>query len=302
MLIFSLLVFVSVTLALAGLYGWWVPSQAQRRVQALAPAAQGASWQASVVRWAGPLAKLSIPEGDGDNSPLRLKFLQAGIRGDDAPLLYFAAKTVLPLGLAALAFLALGRHLAGSDLLLALSSLALLGCYLPNLLLWMRSRARRRQIFEAFPDAADLLLICMEAGLGLDAAMTRVAQELVASSPTLAEELHLTNLEIRAGATRERALQHLALRTGVEEVGQFALMLKQAEKFGTRLGDSLRVYSDDLRHKRMVRAEEAAAKIPTQLLLPMVLFIFPSIIMVVLGPAMIRIVRTLVPMIGGVAG
>lgn len=302
MLIFSLLVFLSVTLAVAGLFWWWVPSQAQRRVQALIPAAAGSSWQATVTRWAGPLAKLSTPEGDWDASPLRLKFLQAGIRSEDAPLFYFAAKTVLPLGLGSLAYLLLGQHLMGWDLLLALSSLALLGCYLPNLLLWLRSRARRRQIFEAFPDAADLLLICMEAGLGLDAAMTRVAQELVASSPALAEELHLSNLEIRAGATRERALQHLAMRTGVEEVGQFALMLKQAEKFGTRIGDSLRVYSDELRHKRMIRAEEAAAKIPTQLLVPLVLFIFPSIIMVVLGPAMIRILRTLLPMMGGDAG
>ncbi len=302
MLMFSLLVFLSVTMALAGLYWWWVPTQAQRRVQALAPTATGSAWQASVARWAGPLAKLSTPEGDWDSSPLRRKFLQAGIRSEDAPLFYFAAKTVLPLGLAALSYVALGQHLSGWDLLLALSSLALLGCYLPNLLLWLRARARRRQIFEAFPDAADLLLICMEAGLGLDAAMTRVAQELVPSSPTLAEELHLCNLEIRAGATRERALQHLALRTGVEEVGQFALMLKQAEKFGTRMGDSLRVYSDELRHKRMVRAEEAAAKIPTKLLVPLVLFIFPSIIMVILGPAMIRILRTLMPMMGGEGG
>ena len=102
-------------------------------------------------------------------------------------------------------------------------------------------------------------------------------------------------------ASRELALQHLALRTGVEEVGQFALMLKQADKFGTSIGDSLRVYSADLRHKRMIRAEEAAAKIPTQLLLPLVLFIFPSIIMVILGPALIRILRTVLPMIGGTA-
>jgi tight adherence protein C len=114
----------------------------------------------------------------------------------------------------------------------------------------------------------------------------------------LADELHLTNLELRAGASREQALRHLALRTGVEEIATFALMLKQADRFGTSIGDSLRVYSDELRHKRMVRAEETAARVPTQMLLPLVLCIFPSIILVVMGPAAIQIGRQLMPMLG----
>ncbi len=300
MSLLPVLVFVSVSLGLLGLYLWWAPSQARRKVQALGPAEAAAGWQETVVRWARPLARLSSPEGDWEDSPLRVRFLQAGIRHEHARAFYFAAKTVLPLGLAALGHLVLlGQALAGLELLLALSSAALLGAYLPNLLLSARVRARRRQVFEQFPDAADLLLICMEAGLGLDAALVRVTQELAPSCPALAEELHLTQLEIRAGASRERAMQHLALRTGVEEVAQFALMLRQAEKFGTGLGAALRVYADELRHKRMVRAEEAAAKIPTQLLLPLVLFIFPSVLMVILGPALIRILRTLVPMMGG---
>jgi tight adherence protein C len=113
----------------------------------------------------------------------------------------------------------------------------------------------------------------------------------------LAEELHLTNLEIRAGGTRDKALRNLAMRTGVEEVGTFATMLTQADKFGTSIGDSLRVFSDDLRHKRQVRAEEAAAKIPTKLLIPLVLCIFPSVVMVILGPAVIHIIRTILPLL-----
>lgn len=301
MLLIPVLVFLSVTLAVAALLLWWMPSRASRRVQAMGDDAP-ADWQGSVTRWVSPLARLSTPEGDWDRSPLRIRFLQAGIRGENAQLLYFGAKTVLPLALAMVMYgLLLGSALYGLELLLVISSVALLGAYVPNLLLWLLIRSRRREVFENFPDAVDLLLICMEAGLGMDAAMTRVTQEIAASSRPLAEELHLTLLEMRAGASRERALQHLALRTGVEEVAQFALMLKQADKFGTSIGDSLRVYSADLRHKRMIRAEEAAAKIPTKLLLPLVLFIFPSIIMVILGPALIRILRTVLPMIGGTA-
>jgi tight adherence protein C len=142
------------------------------------------------------------------------------------------------------------------------------------------------------------MLVCIEAGLGLDAALTRVAEEIRIKSVALAEEIHLTNLEMRAGASREKSLRNLALRTGVEEVGIFAVMLTQADKFGTSVGESLRVFSDDLRHKRQIRAEELAAKIPTKMLFPLVVFIFPSICMVVLGPAVIRIIRTVLPLIG----
>ena len=129
------------------------------------------------------------------------------------------------------------------------------------------------------------MLVCVEAGLGLDAGLSKVADEIRRKSVALAEELHLTNLEMRAGATREKSLRNLALRTGVEEIGTFATMLTQADKFGTSIGDSLRVFSDDLRHKRQMRAEENAAKVPTKMLFPLVVCIFPSIIMVIMGPA-----------------
>jgi tight adherence protein C len=114
------------------------------------------------------------------------------------------------------------------------------------------------------------MLVCVEAGLGLDAGLTRVADEIKRKSVALAEELHLTNLEMRAGASREAALRNLALRTGVEETGTFATMLTQADRFGTSIGESLRVFSDDLRHKRQMRAEERAAKIPTSCCFPLV--------------------------------
>jgi tight adherence protein C len=247
---------------------------------------------------ARPLARLSAPQGPWEQSPLRLMFLQAGIARPDARLYYFAAKTVLPFAAAAAAFAAMPGRESLLQQLLAVGVAALCGLYAPNWVVQSLRRRRQREIFEHFPDATDLLLVCMEAGLGLDSALNRVAQEIGLSSRALAHELQLTNLELRAGASREQALRHLALRTGVQEIASFALMLKQADRLGTSIGDSLRVYSDELRHKRMVRAEELAARVPTKMLLPLVLCIVPSIILVVMGPAAIQIVRTLMPMLG----
>ncbi len=300
-MLLGVLVFLSISLAAAGLYLWLAPDRTQQRVQALQGASDmPAGWHETWVKVAGPLARLSAPTGDWEQSPLRVRFLQAGIRSERARLIYFGAKTVLPLLLGALAYATLAQ---GSrpwmQLMLWVSAAALAGTYLPNLVLHLRARQRHREVFESFPDASDLMLLCMEAGQGLDAALARVAEEIRGRSAVLGEELHLLQLEMRAGATRDQALQHLALRTGVEEVASFALMLRQAERFGASIGDSLRVYSDELRHKRMVRAEERAARIPTQLLLPLVLCIFPSILMVVLGPAASRILRQMVPMLGG---
>jgi tight adherence protein C len=297
MLVLSALIFMAVTLAVAAFFVWVIPSRAEERLQGLAGGPKEQSnWTENIVKVAGPLAKLSTPEGGWENSPLRLRFLHAGIRNPNARLLYFAAKTVLPMVLAGITYLVF-RGKGDLTFILYIVSAALIGCYVPNLVIFLTIRSRQREIFETFPDAADLMLVCVEAGLGLDAALTRVADEIRRKSTALAEELHLTNLEIRAGGTREKALRNLALRTGVEEIGTFATMLTQADKFGTSIGASLRVFSDDLRHKRQIRAEESAAKVPTKLLLPLVACIFPSIIMVILGPAIIQIVRTLAPML-----
>jgi tight adherence protein C len=247
----------------------------------------------------GPFAKLSAPTENWEASQLRLKFLTAGIRQANAPIVYFGLKTLIPLVFASFSFVMIrvSGGLTGLSLTLTVFVAALVGCYLPNLVLHMAQKARKRNIFENFPDAADLLLVCVEAGLGLDAAFTRVAEEILSNSPALAEELQLTNLEMRAGGTREKALRNFALRTGVEELGTFATMMAQADRFGTSVGESLRVFSDDLRHKRQIRAEELAAKVPTKMLFPLVVFIFPSIVMVVLGPAIIQVVRMVLPLL-----
>jgi tight adherence protein C len=297
MLILSSLIFLAVLLAVGGFFVWVTPTRAEQRLEAMAGPLEKSDWTETIVKIAGPLAKLSSPEGDWENSPLRLRFLHAGIRNPDARLVYFAAKSLLPLVLAGLTYIALRGVSQDLTLLFYILAAALVGCYLPNLVIWLSIRSRQREIFENFPDAADLMLVCVEAGLGLDAGLTRVADEIKRKSLALAEELHMTNLEIRAGGTREKALRNLALRNGVEEIATFATMLTQADKFGTSIGDSLRVFSDDLRHKRQIRAEENAAKVPTKMLFPLVVCIFPAIIMVILGPAIITIVRTVLPML-----
>ncbi len=300
-LILPALIFISVVCACAGLYLWLAPTRAEQRLQAAgAPAGGEAGWNETIVRITGPFARLSAPEGDWESSPLRLRFLHAGIRHPDARYVYFGTKTLLPLLFAGIAFFALrGVNQAPLTLLLYVLLAALIGCYLPNLVLTLAVRARQREIFESFPDAADLMLVCIEAGLGLDAGLTKVAEEMRRKSVALAEEVHLTNLEMRAGASRDKAFRNLARRTGVEELSTFATMLTQADKFGTSIGDSLRVFSDDLRHKRQMRAEELASKIPTKMLFPLVLCIFPSISLVILGPAVIRMVRMVGPMLNG---
>jgi tight adherence protein C len=300
-MLFPILVFFAVSLAIGGLSMWLLPTRTEQRLQAVAQPAEKSPWAETAVKLVGPFAQLSSPTGDAETSPLRVRFLNAGIRYPDAHLVYFGMKTLLPLAFAALAFLAI--RTAGVDggttMLLWLAVAALLGCYLPNAVLYMRIRARKREIFETFPDAADLMLVCVEAGLGLDAGLVKVTEEIRVKSVALAQELHWTNLEMRAGATREKSLRNLALRTGVEEIGTFATMLTQSDRFGTSIGESLRVFSDDLRHKRQVRAEELAAKVPTKMLLPLVLCIFPCISMVILTPAAIRIVRMIMPMLNG---
>jgi tight adherence protein C len=299
-IIVSSLVFLTIVLLGAAAFLFTAPNRTEQRLHGLAPVPeQPSNWTETFVKLAGPFAKLATPEGDWESSPLRIKFFHAGIRRPEARVVYFGAKGLLPLVFAAAVFFAARAFnvTLGLALMMWMLIAALAGCYLPNLVIHIMRKDRQREIFENFPDAADLMLVCVEAGLGLDAALTRVAEEMRRKSFALAEELHLTNLEMRAGGVREKALHNLALRTGIEEIGTFATMLTQAEKFGTSIGDSLRVFSDDLRHKRQMAAEERAAKIPTKMLFPLVCFIFPSVIVVILGPAMITIIRTVLPML-----
>jgi tight adherence protein C len=297
-MLLPIVVFFAVTTGFIGVWLLVAPNRTDQRLTALTGEdPRSRTWAAKVVNAVTPFAKLSSPSGDWETSPLRVKFMNAGIRHSKAPHVFFGLKTLLPLVAALPTFLVLRGTHTGMTLMFWVVCAAAIGCYLPNIVLHYLAKGRKREIFENFPDAADLLLVCVEAGLGMDAALTRVAEEMLSKSPALAEELQLTNLEMRAGGTREKALRNLALRTGIEELASFSTMLTQADRFGASIGDSLRIFSDDLRHKRQTRAEEKAAKVPTKLLFPLVLFIFPSIIMVILGPAIINIIRTVGPML-----
>jgi tight adherence protein C len=302
MLTYAIIIFFVVTLTSVTLLAWLVPNKSQRRLQELSPSAEKTDWIKTVVTLAGPFAKLSIPDGKWEDSPIRLKFINAGIRNPNAPIIFYAAKTFLPLLFAAVTYLGLqaaGKSFESNTLIFILLLAATIGCFLPNFVLNRALTARKREIFDNFPDAADLMLVCVEAGLGLDTALVRVAEEMKIKSTALTEEIHLTNLENRAGNSREQSLRNLALRTGLEEISTFATMLSQADKFGTSIGESLRVFSDDLRHKRQIRAEVLAAKLPTKMLFPLILCIFPAISMVILGPAGVQIYHVILPMLSG---
>lgn len=279
----------------------------RERLKSLSGGEQGAEpgvspWVQRIAKLSAPLAKLSLPEEGWESSRLRIRFMNAGFRDTAAPVLFFAAKTALTLAFplllvlyASAARLGLGANL----FLFLLVASAAIGYFLPNVVLAIRIRHRQREIFESLPDALDLVMVCVEAGLGLDEAFVKVAEEIRLKSPTLADELHLVTLDLRAGSSRERALHHLALRTGVEEIDSLVAMLIQSDRFGTSIADALRVHSESLRTKRRLRAEEAAAKIPVKILFPLIFCIFPSLFVVLLGPAAIRIYRVLLPTLTG---
>jgi tight adherence protein C len=256
-------------------------------------------------RLATPAARLA-GAGDAQSiSRLQAHFLQAGLRARAAPMYFLALKTVLALGLPLLAWVALsvgGWRMEGARVPLMLVVAAAAGLYLPSLALRWRVARRQRALFEAFPAAIDLMIVCVEAGLSLDMAIQRAGQEMALRSPALAEELALVGTELRIGATRDRALRNLATRTGVPEVGAFVAALLQADRFGTAIADSMRVHAEDLRLRRQYRAEEAAARIPTQLLFPLVLTILPALFVVLVGPAAIGLARQVLPMMGGSGG
>jgi tight adherence protein C len=261
------------------------------------------SWTERIARAARPLTKLSVPEDGWEKSALRTRFMNAGWRNPAAPALYFASKTVLALGMPGivgilLAVLLPGR-LSGNSVLLLLLLAAACGYYLPNVALARIVQRRKREVFETIPDALDLLTVCVEAGLSLERGLVKVASEIHIKSVTLAQELQLVLMEMRAGFSKEKALRNFALRVGLDDVDSLVAMLIQSERFGTSIGDALRVYSENLRDKRRVIAEEAAAKIGLKLLFPLIFCIFPTLLMVLLGPAGIQLSRLFATTLSG---
>jgi tight adherence protein C len=233
-----------------------------------------------------------VPQSRSEMGKLQQRLVTAGYRQHEAIAVFFGIRLAC-----ALAFFALLATpiLIKPNLLLALLGCAL-GYLLPGMALGRLAKKRQHRIRLALPDALDLLVVSVEAGLGLDQAMQRVGTELDFAHPDLSEELRLINLELRAGKARVDALRNLAERTGVDDIISLVAMLVQTDKFGTSVAQSLRVHSDTVRTKRRQRAEEAAAKTGVKMVFPLVFCIFPAIWVVTIGPAVIKFIEVLVPM------
>jgi tight adherence protein C len=233
------------------------------------------------------------PQSAKELGTLRLRLVQSGYRKPEALTIFFGVRVLVALGLFALFA---SPIIARPNMLLALGGLAI-GYLLPGMVLARMAKRRAHRIRLALPDALDLLVVSVEAGLGLDQAISRVGAELSFAYPDLSDELKMINLELRAGKPRAEALRNMADRSGVDDLGSLVTMLVQTDKFGTSVAQSLRVYSDTLRTKRRQRAEEAAAKTGVKMVFPLVLCIFPSIWIVTIGPAAIKFVTVLFPML-----
>jgi tight adherence protein C len=233
------------------------------------------------------------PKSVKEQSALRLRLLQAGFRRPEAMTIFFGIRIMFALTLFVLFSTSI---IMRPNVTIALAGVGV-GYVLPGMVLARLSKRRAHRIRLSLADALDLLVVSVEAGLGLDQALLRVGNELAFAYPDLSDELRLVNLELRAGKSRSEALRNLADRTGVDDLGSLVTMLIQTDKFGTSVAQSLRVYSETLRTKRRQRAEEAAAKTGVKMVFPLVFCIFPAIWVVTIGPAAIKFMTVLFPMI-----
>lgn len=246
-------------------------------------------WFLNISKTFGNIAK---PKSEEDLSRIRQVLLTVGYRSRNAVIIFFGAKlscALLLIGgflfLRMLFYIPL-NHL---HLMFVILLFAVVGFYMPNIWLRIKIAARRARLIEGFPDALDMLVVCVEGGMGLDAAINRVGEEMKLANAPISEEFRFLNTEMRLGKPRRDALKSLALRTGLEDMNNLVTLLIQTDRFGSSVAKALRVHSDTMRTQRQQRAEEKAAKLPLKLLIPMVLFIFPSLFVVILGPAVVQI-------------
>ena len=230
-------------------------------------------------------------EDKGNTKELRRQLLQAGFLDPRAPAFFFLARVLAALALGLAGFLALPMVLQPENPMLIPATLAggLMGYFAPNIYLSRRIAGRQVEHRAGFPDFMDLLVVCADAGLSMEAALDRVGRELADSYRSLSANIHMATLEMRAGRTLSETLDHLADRLGLEEARSFATLLQQSEKLGSSLTEALRVYSDDMRHKRLSRAEEKAYSLPAKLSVPLTLCVFPVVIIVIMLPVYVKL-------------
>lgn len=251
---------------------------------------------------ANAIEKSGLNLADSQDSRLRAQLKEAGYTSPSAPRIYTMVRLILVFALpAAFVLLALTRAEPPGFLVLYIfgSALGLIGLYAPNLFIRAKADRRREAIINGFPDCLDLMLVCMEAGLGIEAAMDRVGREMVLAHPLVAELLNITVLQLRAGASRQDAFHALGDASGVDEIQSFATLLIQSDRLGTSVSSTLRVYAAEMREKRRMRAEEKAYRLPVLISIPLVVFMLPTMIGVLMLPAGIRFMRDITPMLGG---
>jgi tight adherence protein C len=298
----AILVFLATaTLAFSLMAGLRLRGEVKRRAAGIGGRAEqqqqegGRSLRHSSIKAAKQLLDYTTKHySTGDNKDmkvLRRRLMQAGIYDPRGVAYFFLARTGLAVGLAFGVFLFAPALISasGSKLWMMVIAAGIVGYVGPSFFLDRRIKARMAEHQSGFPDFMDLLVVCADSGLSMEAALTRVGSELTDSYPSLCANIHMTNLEIRAGRTLTEALEHLADRLGLPEARSFATLIQQSTELGSSITDALRVYSDDMRHKRLSRAEEKAYALPAKLSIPMMVCIFPVIFVVILLPVVVRL-------------
>ena len=241
-------------------------------------------------RVAEPINRI-IPISATEALKIQKQLLQAGYRSPDAATVFRSVQIVLMVALpSAIISVCYALQRPTSNFVIWALVASAIGFYLPRLVLRSKIAERQQRITWGLADALDLMVICVEAGLGLNAALVRVGQELKTVHPEIYEEFELVNLEIRVGRSRDEALRNLAERTGVDDLRSFVALMIQADRFGSSIGRAVRVFSDSLRTKRRQRAEQAAQKATLKLLFPLTMFLFPTIILIILSPAVLNLI------------
>jgi tight adherence protein C len=247
-----------------------------------------------VMETAKALSAPLMPKTELEQSELKIRLANAGFRSDSAVSVYLGLRFATLLLFTAIGLaVALPQHGLTVAALKPIGFFCAIGFYLPGVVLWWLRRKRQEEIFLTLPDALDLLVVCVESGLGLDAAMRKVCEEMKDHAKVICEELSLANFQLQMGRPRREVLHDLGVRTGVDDVRALAAILIQADRFGSSIAQALRVQSDSMRTRRKQIAEEKAAKTAVQLIFPLVLFIFPGIFVVLVGPAAISIMKTM---------
>lgn len=272
----------------------WERDEAAEILETQSSLTRERSEKAPFLRCLSTMGRWAAGGKETDSSRMRVNFLRAGIPRPNMPALFWGTKCLLAL-LLSITFI-LTRvtvlHVFNpyTSVLVCLL-FALIGFYLPDFWLSIKTARRKERISRGLPDALDLMVVSVEAGMGLDATINRVGQEIRLTNKDLSDELKMYNLEITAGKSRQDALKNLALRTELEDINSLVTLLIQADKFGTSVGQALRVYSDTFRTKRYLKAEEVAAKMPLKLIVVLIFCIFPALFVVILGPPIIRLLH-----------